>query len=293
MTRNRDRDGIRAARLRDGADGRRHPDAPGDIGIACRRSSRDLAERLPHPLLKRRSPDVKRKIDRACRCFDKRHDVGHEALEPGVTADQPRFRKAVLQITDQPVRVVAEHDCAHAFAGRRDQYGSQRAFTNREVNALAGTSCPIPGGRHAQHAWCGRIETTVRVETSAVDGVGNRGLARQLVADAPGAVCGAVRLRRHAGYRPEDPMKMESTHAGRCGQGIETGDLILLLDEPTRPRHRGRALIGQPGLVRPAALTRAEPRPLGVSHRGVEADVLTPRLPRGTGRTAVHPCRAD
>src|SRR3712207_3071038 len=99
-----DSDRVRRARLRHRAHGVRSADAPRELGITQRFACRDLSERLPHTLLKRRATDVERQIEPYTRRFHQRHDLCHELLEFSIAADQLRAWKAVLQITSQRVR---------------------------------------------------------------------------------------------------------------------------------------------------------------------------------------------
>jgi hypothetical protein len=48
-------------------------------------------------------------------------------------------------------------------------------------------------------------------------------------------------------------------------------------------------LVGEPRLVRPAALAGPEPGALGIGAGGVERHILTPRQPRGTARATIDP----
>src|SRR5262245_38314130 len=100
MAGNGDSEPVRRAGLGNGTRRLRRSDAPGNLAVADGRTDRDLAERLPHALLKRRTADVERKIQADPRCLDEADNLGDQGLIVAIGADEPCFRKAVLEIAD-------------------------------------------------------------------------------------------------------------------------------------------------------------------------------------------------
>jgi hypothetical protein len=76
-------------------------------------------------MLERCPPDVEGEVQPDPRRFDKTYDLGDELLEIGVTADQLRPRKFVLQIAHKGVRFVAERYGADTVIARGNQDRTQ------------------------------------------------------------------------------------------------------------------------------------------------------------------------
>src|SRR6185437_5603511 len=125
VTRNGDRDVVGRACLRDGTSRFGSTDAPGDFCIAHSCTGRDLAQCLPHTMLKRRSTYVEWKIEPLVGRLQKSHDRGHELLELCVAANQLRFREAILKRAHQRVRIIAKQNGADTRVARGDDERSQ------------------------------------------------------------------------------------------------------------------------------------------------------------------------
>src|SRR5258706_312203 len=82
-------------------------------------------------------------------------------------------------------------------------------------------------------------------------------------------------------------MKMKAAHAGGFGERFEIGHLLGRLDQAAGFRHDSGPLLGEPGLVRPAALAWAESGRFRFFAARMEADVFAPRKARRAGRPAI------
>lgn len=70
---------------------------------------------MPHPLLKRCTPDVERQDVIASRILHQGHDPSHQVGELGIVADHVGGVKSILQAANEGVGVVGELDGAHAL----------------------------------------------------------------------------------------------------------------------------------------------------------------------------------
>ena len=287
------RDRVGRARPRHRPHRPRRADARGDLRVGRRGSRGNLAQRLPHALLERRATHVQRQVEAQRRRLDEAHHLRDEPLEVALAADQPGLREPVLEVARQGVRVVAEQDRADAALGGGHQDRAEGALADGEPDRRAVAAGAEVGRRHPEHLRGGRVEAPARVVAGAIDRVGHRVAARQLVAHAPGAVRRRERLRGEAGGRLEDAVEVEAAQAGGVRERVEARYLLGRLDEPAGPRHRLRARRTEALTVGTAALARAKARALGVAARRVEAHVLAPGQARRAGRPAVHAGRAD
>ena len=90
---------------------------------SCRRGMARSA--CQHPLLERGAADVERKIQALSRRLDEADDQRDRALERGVAAFKLGAGEAVLQLAHEGLRIVAEHDRAHALIRGGDQHRAQ------------------------------------------------------------------------------------------------------------------------------------------------------------------------
>src|SRR5215510_12821166 len=121
MAGDRHRDDIRGAGLRYGARRPWPADAPGDLGVACRRAGGNRADGVPHALLEGGTANVERQVAAVRRRLDQADYLRHQLLEFCIAADQTRLREAILQSTDERLRIVAELDGADTLLGCRHQ----------------------------------------------------------------------------------------------------------------------------------------------------------------------------
>src|SRR5262245_18202445 len=98
MTGDRHSQHICGARLSDAPDGFRLSDSRCQFRVADRGSSRDLLQRLPHPLLESRSSDVQGQMNTCLRRLYESDNPGNDLLKVRFAADQVGVRKTVLQI---------------------------------------------------------------------------------------------------------------------------------------------------------------------------------------------------
>lgn len=97
----------------------------------------DFAQSLPDAFLECRALDIQGQVEPDGRVFDEAHDLGHELLEPGVSADQTGVRELVLKIPYERVQVVAHENGADAFLTLGHEDGAHGALVDREANERA------------------------------------------------------------------------------------------------------------------------------------------------------------
>ena len=148
-----------------------------------------MSRRACHPLLEGGAADVQGQVEAERRRFDEADDLGHQALEVRVAADQLGLGELVLQVAYQGIGVVAQEDGADPALALRDEDGAQRALGHGEVDRGAGAAIAVFAGAHAEQLVGGFVEAAVGVEAGAVDGIGHRGAdIAELAAQAAGAV---------------------------------------------------------------------------------------------------------
>ncbi len=106
VTWDRDRDGVGRAGLCYRAYSLLSTNALGKLRIAYRRTTWDLSQRLPHSLLKRRTPHVQQQSHIDTRLLNKGHHGENEPFELLVSTDQFGSGKAILKIRDERIRLV-------------------------------------------------------------------------------------------------------------------------------------------------------------------------------------------
>src|SRR5687768_18305549 len=100
MARDGHRERVGATRLRHRADRCWRAETPRDVGVAPRRSRRDLAQGLPDALLEGRPAHIERQVDRRRRCLNQPNDLRDQFLETCIATDELRVRKAILQVSE-------------------------------------------------------------------------------------------------------------------------------------------------------------------------------------------------
>ena len=287
VARNRDGQRVGSAGLRHGSHGRRCADTLGDFGVAHALALRNAAQRLPHALLESRAADVQRQIEADTGRLDETDDHRHPLLELGITADELRVGKPVLQLAGQCLRVVAQRDGADTAIALCDQDGTQGALPDGESNVDVGTARTEAGGRHPEHRVGLLVEPAAGVVARLVDGRGDGPAARQRLADTSGPVAGRVGFRCQAGDRLEDPVQVGGAHPGALRQLLKRRHLFGCFDEAAQFSHH-------PGLLDVAcrlvgAATQAGPKPglLGFGGCVVERHVRRFRGARCAARPAI------
>ena len=102
--------------------------------VDSRRTSRNVAQRLPDPLLEGCTPHIERQIEAERRRLDKADHPGHYVLKVMITTEQLGPGEAVLEIAHQGIGVVAEQDGADPLVRGGDQDRTQRALADGEVH---------------------------------------------------------------------------------------------------------------------------------------------------------------
>jgi len=100
-------------------------DAMRDLRVGDSPTGWNLAQCLPHALLKCCAAHVQRQVKAHLRRIYKADHLGHESLELRVAADQLCARESILQIAHELFGIVAEQDRTHAALARRHQDRAQ------------------------------------------------------------------------------------------------------------------------------------------------------------------------
>src|SRR5437764_11014526 len=101
MTRNSDRNHVRAASLRHRAYRPGRSNALGDIGVTYGLARGNVTKGLPDALLKGRAAHVQRQMEPKGGFFDKSDNLGDFPFEGSVRAYQFGLRESILQIAHQ------------------------------------------------------------------------------------------------------------------------------------------------------------------------------------------------
>src|SRR5262245_13091829 len=166
---NGDRNAVGGASLCHRAYRLRRSDPLGEVAVTCRRSRRDVADCVPHPLLECSAADIERQIEASRRRLDEADDLGNEPLEALVTADEPPVGKAVLQSAHQCFGIIAELDRAYALVGGRDDNRAERALADRKANDVTATAVAELRRCHTEQTGSGGVKAAVGVETGTID----------------------------------------------------------------------------------------------------------------------------
>ena len=67
-----------------------------DLRMACRLSTRNLAQGLPDPLREVRAANVERQVEADVRRLNRAHERGDEFFEAGIASDEVRVRETIL-----------------------------------------------------------------------------------------------------------------------------------------------------------------------------------------------------
>ena len=106
---------VRRACFGDGTRRFRRSDAPSDFGVANRRADGDFAQHLPYALLEGRAANVEREIEANRRRFNEADNLRDKGLIVAIGANETRFRKTILQIANERVRIIPEEDRRNAL----------------------------------------------------------------------------------------------------------------------------------------------------------------------------------
>ena len=136
MAGNGDSEFVRRACSGDGTHRLRRSDAPSDFGVGNRLADGDLLERLPYALLEGRAANVEREIEADPRRFNEADNLRDKGLIVAIGANETRFRKTILEIADELVRIVPEQDRRNALLARGDEDGAKRRLSDSEPDFL-------------------------------------------------------------------------------------------------------------------------------------------------------------
>ena len=181
MARNGDRERVRRAGLRHGAHRLGAPMRAAISRVARRRAGRDLAQRLPHPLLESGAAHVERQVQAQRRALRRSRRPWRPAAR---TARRRRSSRASgkrsCRSRSKRLGIVAEQDGADALGGGGDQDRAERAFADREADRRAPRrrreSCD---GVMPSTSVGLRVEAAVGVEAGVVDRLGHGAVLRR------------------------------------------------------------------------------------------------------------------
>ena len=202
-------------------------------------------------------------------------------------------REAVLQFAHEPIRIVAEHDAADAFVGRRDENRAERGLTDGEADDRAFAAAPHFCRGHAEPRRRGLVEAARRVEPRVVDRLGDGRGGSELLGGAPRPLGDGIGFRRDAGDLLEDAMEVERAQGRFRGEVLEPRRLLGRRDFFAGAAHRLDPRVRRAEPVGPAALAGAVARLLRRFGGREEQDVLALRRTRLAARPAVDAGRPD
>jgi hypothetical protein len=134
MTGNGERDAVRAAGLRHGAERRRGIDSPRDFGVTHPLAGRDLAQRAPHAPLEIGTAGVERDVETERRIVDERRDLRERGPQLRVVAREPCLGEPFFEIACEDRRDVAQRDGTDPARARRDQHEPERGLEEAEMD---------------------------------------------------------------------------------------------------------------------------------------------------------------
>src|SRR5690606_21450517 len=126
----------------------------------------------------------------------------------GVAADEVGFRKPVLEISHELVRIVTELDGANAAVASGYENGAQRTLADGESDF--GFSATVAKRRrsHAQHLFGGFVEPAPGIEAGIVYRRGHAAISLgQFLAQAPRPMRKPIGFRRQPRHRLEQAVK--------------------------------------------------------------------------------------
>src|SRR4051812_36292633 len=110
MARNCDRQTVGRTGARYGTHSLGRTNASSDLRVRHGLADRDLLQGLPNPLLEGGATHIERQVKSQSGRFDKADDARHQGFVVAIATNQASLGKAVLKISDEFVRVVAEQD---------------------------------------------------------------------------------------------------------------------------------------------------------------------------------------
>src|SRR6516164_4961764 len=144
MAGNGDGEIVRGARSGDRTCRPRGPNTPRDLGIADRLADPNLPQRLPNTLLEGRAADIKGKVEADRGCFDEADDPRDQCLIVAIATNETRFRKTILEIADELVRIFSQQNGGDSRLARGDKHGAKGGLSDRELDLLVRAPSAIP-----------------------------------------------------------------------------------------------------------------------------------------------------
>jgi hypothetical protein len=169
MTRDGNCQVVFGARLRNGTNSLRTPDALRNLSVAGRVAWTDRAQRAPYSLLKDRPTNVERQVEPERWSLHERHHASDELLEGGISSDQLGIRKLVLEVAHQLLGIVAEQNRADASLGPCNDDVPERAAPDREANLRVRSARAVLLRLHAEEALRDLVKASVGAEPRIVD----------------------------------------------------------------------------------------------------------------------------
>src|SRR6516165_4998833 len=151
VTGNCDREFVLGARTGDRAYRLWVSDTPRDLGIGNGLADGNLLKRPPHTLLEGGAAHVERKAQADSRFLNKGDNTRNQSLIVLNSADEMRCQEAILEVTDELVRVVSQQDGGDALLARSDEDGAERGLSDGEPYFLVRASGAVLRRGHAEH----------------------------------------------------------------------------------------------------------------------------------------------
>src|SRR6516162_5267498 len=293
MAGNGDGEIVRGARSGNRTCRPRGPNTPRDLGIADRLADPNLPQRLPNTLLEGRAADIKGKVEADRGCFDEADDPRDQCLIVAIATNETRFRKTILEITDELVRVFSQQNGGASRLARGDKHGAKGGLSDRELDLLVRAPSAIPRRRHAEHIRGVCVEASAGIEAGVIDRLGHAVGGGQSLTNFVRTLGGGIALRREPSDGLKHAMEVAWAAADRTCQFFQRRLLFALLDDPARLRYQGRIRRFDRRSVRIAAPARSKAGRPGTFQAVVELDVLGVGVARGARRPAIDTCRCD
>src|SRR6266851_5539269 len=180
MTRHHYRHRIRPDRRTDRSRSLRHTQLQRQLRITPRLSPRNRLQRLPHPLLKRRSPYIQRKR-RSQRMLSQltshKRNRFREPTRISLSRDQLSLGKLLPQPSHQLLIIAPKRNRADPDIRRRNQHPSQRTGRRRITNQQSRSTLPHHTRRHPQRRRALLIQPSARPKPRLIDRISNRSLS--------------------------------------------------------------------------------------------------------------------
>ena len=195
--------------------------------------------------------------------------------------------KRSLQILDERVRIVAEHDGADALLGRGDEHAAERGLADGEADDEPFAAAAGGGRGHAEPRGRMRVEAARGIVARVVDRLGDGPGGPEPLGRAPRPHLGGIGLRRHARDLLEDAMEVERAQGRFSCEIVQRRRLLGRRDPLAGAPDRLDLRVGLAEPVGPAALAGAKAGALRLRLAREKGDVLALRRARLAARQAI------